>query len=481
LLQRHVHVSKLPTLGPAAAPMSIAISFSSAQRAQRYAWAFPRKLAHPTVVVGGHRGFCAASAEPPPDSTVTFEDVSLAAFRIRGKVRMTECVKSHALSYMTGTELYLKKDLNQFTGSFKERGACNALLALSEEERRAGVCAASAGNHALALTWHAKQLGVPVTVAMPTIAPLTKVSRCRSFEAEVLSHGAHIGEAKEYVLQERVGMKYINGYDDAPIIAGAGTMAIEILEQVPDVDVLVVPVGGGGLIAGAAVAVKAMKPSVQVIGIEPEFCASLTAALAAGTPVAPEIVQSTLADGLAVPVVGSRAFRLCQAYVDECLQVSELLIALAVLRLVETEKTISEGGGAAGVAALLPGGPLDRPSIKGKKVVVPLCGGNIDTPVLGRVMDRGLAADGRLVRFVVEISDRPGGISGLSALLEQVGASIRDIQHERAWLHTSVDKVHVKCVVETMGEDHNKQIKEALQAKYPLAWGTEASATSALI
>eukprot|EP00971_Amphidinium_carterae_P341462 6480261-Amphidinium_carterae.1 len=265
----------------------------------------------------GHRVGCLrpfGSDTEAASDIVTFGDVSLAAFRILGKVRKTECAKSHALSSITGTELYLKKDLNQFTGSFKERGACNALLTLSAEERTAGVCAASAGNHALALAWWGKQLGIPVTVAMPTIAPLTKVSRCRSFDAEVLSHGSHIGEAKEFVRRERASMKYINGYDDAEIIAGAGTMAVEILEQVSDVDVIVVPVGGAGLIAGVSLAVKALKPSVRVIGVEPEFCASLSAALAAGAPVEPEVVKSTLADGLAVPVVGSRAFRVSQEH-----------------------------------------------------------------------------------------------------------------------------------------------------------------------
>jgi threonine dehydratase len=204
--------------------------------------------------------------------------------------------------------------------------------------------------------------------------------------------------------------------------------------------------------------------------VEPEFCASYSAALKAGKPVAAP-VQNTLADGLAVPVVGPHAFEVARYYVDECVQVNEKQISLAVLRLIENEKMVVEGGGATGLAALLPGGPLDRPDIKGKNVVVPLCGGNIDTTVLGRVIERGLAADGRLVNFYAEVSDRPGGIAKLTQLLAENEASIKDIYHERAWLHTSVDRVQVKCVVELNGEDHANRLKKSLiDHGYPIIW-----------
>lgn len=218
----------------------------------------------------------------------------------------------------------------------------------------------------------------------------------------------------------------MNGYDDPPILAGAGTIGMEIIDDVPDVDFVVVPIGGAGLIAGISCAVKTLKPDTKVIGVEPEFCASYTAALRAGRPV-PVPVTPTLADGLAVPVVGSNAFKVARHYVDECVLASEKEISLAVLRLLENEKIVVEGGGAAGLAALLPGGALDRADLKGKNVVVPLCGGNIDTTVLGRVLDRGLAADKRLVQFYATVSDRPGGISKLTAILSEQGASIKDI------------------------------------------------------
>lgn len=418
----------------------------------------------------------AATKESSKTLPVAFEDISRAAYRIKNSVRMTPCDRSHVLSEQTGMNIYLKKDLMQFTGSFKERGASNSLRLLTKEEREHGVCAASAGNHALALAWHGAQLGIPVTVAMPTVAPLTKVSRCRSFGANVVIHGAHIGEAKEYLERERPELRYVNGYDDPEIIAGAGTMAIEILEQVPNTDVIVIPVGGAGLIAGVSLAVKTLMPAVKVIGVEPHLCASWTAAMAAGQPVAPDDVAPTLADGLAVPVVGPTSFEVAKDNVDETVLVNEGQIAQAVLRLVEAEKVICEGGGATGLAGLLPGGPLDRPDLKGKNVVVALCGGNIDTSVLGRVIDRGLAADGRLVRFVATVSDRPGGIAELTARLAEVGASIKDIYHERAWLATSVEHVQVKAVIETFGREHNEQIKAMLESHYPTVFGDDASA-----
>jgi len=381
--------------------------------------------------------------------------------RIRDGIVRTPCQRSHWLSEMTGSHLYLKREQEQFTGSFKERGARNALLSLTEEEACLGVVAASAGNHALALCWHGLQLGIPVTVVMPTIAPMAKVDKCKIFGANVVIHGSHIGEAKQHALDVYGDLSYINGYDDLPIIAGTGTLGMEMLEQLPDADAVVVPIGGGGLIAGIALAVKTLNPNVRVIGVEPQRCASYTAALAAGMPVLADVVP-TLADGLAVPKVGSNAFSVARHWVDETVVIDEQDVALSVLRLLEGEKMVVEGGGATGLAAMLPGRPLDRADLKGKKVLVPLCGGNIDVTVLGRVIERGLAADGRLIRLTVPVSDRPGGIAELTTALADSGASVKDIFHERAWLHTSVDRVVIKAILETRGPEHNQYIMQHL-------------------
>lgn len=408
------------------------------------------------------------------DLPITFADISRAEVAIRGGVKRTICEFSPFLSEVIGANIYFKHEFRQFTGSFKERGARNAILTLMRQKEKGlvGVIAASAGNHAQALAYHGKLLGVPATVVMPTVAPISKVDKCRKFGARVILHGQHIGEAKEFAesLVEKEGLSYVNGYDDPPILAGAGTIGVEMIDDVPNVEVVVVPVGGGGLIAGISCAVKTLKPDTKVIGVEPRFCASYTAALKAGKPV-PASFTPTLADGLAVPVVGAQAFEVARHYVDECVLSSEKCIALAVLRLLENEKIVVEGGGAAGLAALLPGGPLDRPDMKGKTIVVPLCGGNIDTTVLGRVMDRGLAADERLVQFYATVSDRPGGIAKLTELLANEGASIKDIYHERAWLHSSVDQVKVRVVVELQGHEHGNRIRQALQQKgYPTSW-----------
>eukprot|EP00599_Poterioochromonas_sp_BG-1_P000990 CAMPEP_0173150032 /NCGR_PEP_ID=MMETSP1105-20130129/10701_1 /TAXON_ID=2985 /ORGANISM="Ochromonas sp., Strain BG-1" /LENGTH=344 /DNA_ID=CAMNT_0014065055 /DNA_START=431 /DNA_END=1465 /DNA_ORIENTATION=- len=340
-------------------------------------------------------------------------------------------------------------------------------MLLDAEAKKAGVITASAGNHALALAWHGKDLNIPVICVMPTSAPLTKIEKCRKFGATVILHGDHIGQAKEFAQQEFPQMKYINGYDDPEIISGAGTMGIEIMEQVKDVDVILVPVGGAGLIAGVSLAVKTIAPHVEVIGVEPENVASFAAALKAGKPVN-AFKEATLADGLAVPVVGPTSFEVAKHFVDQTVTVSEKMIALAMLRLIEMEKLVVEGGGATGLAAILPEGPLYN-KFQNKKVCVLLCGGNIDTTVLGRVIDRGLAADSRLIRFSATVSDRPGGIARLARDMADIGVSIKDIYHERAWLHSRVDQVVVKCVVETTGVEHSEKMYQYLAEKgYPL-------------
>jgi threonine dehydratase len=364
---------------------------------------------------------------------------------------------------MTNCAIYMKSDFQQFTGSFKERGARNALMALNEQDRKKGVVAASAGNHATALAYHGKLLNIPVIVVMPSNAPITKRYKAAKLGAQVILHGEHIGEAKEFALKEYPDLKYINGYDDPEIIAGAGTMGIEIMEQVRDVDVVIVPIGGAGLIAGVSLAVKAINPKVQIIGVEPSNVASYAAAIEAGKPVY-EFRGSTIADGLAVPMVGPTSFNVARRFVDSTCVVSERLIATAMLKLIEMESLVVEGGGATALAAVMPGGPLFN-KFQGKNVVLLLCGGNVDITVVGRIIDRGLAVEGRLVRFSATVSDRPGGIAKISAVLAELNVSVKEVYHERAWLHNNIDEVNIKWVVECTGKDHAQQMFRVLEAQ----------------
>lgn len=406
----------------------------------------------------------------------TFENVVTSYYRIRDGIVRTECTLSQAISKLVGCQVYFKHEYRQHTGSFKERGARNAILLLSEEQRKQGIVAASAGNHALGLAYHGKELGVPVTVVMPTTAPLTKVSRCKELGARVIQAGLDITEAKAFADTEFVqkeGLQYINGFDHPHIVAGQGTIGLEILEQVPDVDAVVLPVGGAGLIAGVALAIKTLKPNVLILGAEPERCASFSAALEAGRPVHVTMDGPTLADGLAVPCVGPHAFEVAKNRVDRIVKVAERAIGLAVLRLVELEKLVQEGAGAGALAALLAG---QFPELKGKKVVVLLCGANIDLTVLGRVIERGLAADHRLVRFSVLVMDRPGSISALCKVVSDCGGSIKDIVHERAWLVDDVAHVQVYMVVETTSREHvellQRRLEDEISRKSPItSWG----------
>ncbi|MEX2216777.1 MAG: threonine ammonia-lyase [Phycisphaeraceae bacterium] len=393
--------------------------------------------------------------------SLTLADIHAAREAIGEGVYRTPCPESVPLSLLTGSRVFCKLEQLQRTGSFKERGGRYALLKLTDEQRKRGVIAASAGNHALALAFHGKQLGVPVTVVMPTIAPLSKVANCQKLGAEVIQTGQTIADCAEHARSfvEARGLTYINGFDDAAIIAGQGTLGLEVLEQVPDLDAIIVPVGGAGLIAGVALAIKSLKPSVQVIGVEPKRCASFTAALEAGKPVRIES-RPTIADGLAVPCVGPRAFEIARQHVDKVVAVSERALAMAVLRLIELEKSVVEGAGAAGLAALL----WDKlPELKGKCVVLPLCGGNIDTPVLGHVIDRGLAVDGRLCRFETTISDRPGGLAKFATLLGEMGVSIRDITHDRAFAGEDLSTVVVRCSAETRNREHMQELISRLE------------------
>lgn len=394
--------------------------------------------------------------------TVTLENIVAARHRIASGIVKTPCEESSALSEICGCRVFSKREYLQRTGSFKERGARNALLLLDDEAKRKGVVAASAGNHALALAYHGRELGIPVTVVMPVFAPLVKQSRARGLGARLLLSGDNIHEAKREAdrLVEEQGLTYVHGFDGLDVIAGQGTLGLEILEQVPDADAIIVPIGGAGLIAGLGLAVKAVRPQTQIIGVEPENAASYHAAFAAGEPLL-ATMQPTLGDGLAVPSVGPNAFEIARRVIDRTVIVDEAGLALAILRLVELEKGVVEGSGAAPLAALL-SGKLD--DLKGKKVVILLCGGNIDPAVLGRVIEHGLVADGRLAQFDVLISDRPGGLAKLAQIIAEMGASVKQIVHERAFTTPDVSRVQVHCVVETRDAAHVAALKEKLNA-----------------
>ncbi len=394
---------------------------------------------------------------------IGYADIVAARDRIASGIVRTTCHESPALSALCGAQVFAKTEYLQRTGSFKERGARNALLLLPAAARSRGVIAASAGNHALALAYHGRALGVPVTVVMPKGAPLVKQTRCHAFGATVLLHGANIAEAKvradEIAAADR--LSYVHGFNDPAIIAGAGTVGLEIAEDVEGLDAVVVPVGGAGLIAGVAMAVKEKNPRVRVIGVEPERCPSLLKALQAGRPV-DAWHGTTLADGLAVPQVGDRAFALARERVDEVVTVGEEDIALAILRILELEKGVVEGAGAAGLAAFL-AGKLD--ALRGRRVALLLCGGNIDPMVLTRVIERGVVVDHRMAQFTAVISDRPGGLAELATTIAQVSASVKQIEHDRTFGGADVSTVMVRCTVEVRDQEHLAQLRKALSAR----------------
>jgi len=391
---------------------------------------------------------------------VTLHDIQSAAQRIHGGVCLSPCQESQPLSQVAGCQVFCKLENLHRTGSFKERGARNALMLLDDETRKRGVIAASAGNHALGLSYHGQLLGVPVTVVMPKFAPINKVATCRELGANIVQHGEDFAEARTHAdeLAEQHNLTYVHGYDDPAVIAGQGTIGLELIEQVPDMEAIVVPIGGGGLIAGIALAVKSLKPDVKVYGVEPTNAASYLAALEAGKPVKVK-TKPTLADGLAIAMIGENAFATARPHIDKVVAVDEHWIALAVLRFIELEKTVVEGGGAAALGALLAG---LLPELAGKRVVLPLCGGNIDSTVLGRVIEHGLAADYRLCRFVARISDRPGGLSRFTKVLAEARVSVKEVSHDRVFAGDDMSTVNVHCLVETRDRDHVRSLKKAL-------------------
>jgi threonine dehydratase len=391
----------------------------------------------------------------------TFADIEAARDRIEGAVYRSPCQPSIPLSEITGMDILCKLDNLQRTGSFKERGARNALALLPSGQQHRGVIAASAGNHAQALAYQGRLLGIPATVVMPRYAPLIKIGNCQKLGATVVLYGNDFAGAKarahEIAVEE--GLAYIDGYDDPAIIAGQGTMGLEILEQVPDVAAVVVPIGGAGLIAGVSLAVKTKRPNVRVIGVEADHVASFSAALQAGQPTC-IAMSATLADGLAIPQVGANAFAIARSRVDKVVTVTEEQIAISILRIVELEKGVVEGAAATPLAACLSG---QLSELAGKRVVLLLCGGNIDPNVLSRVIERGLVADGRLCRFTAVISDRPGGLADLATQIASTGASVKQVVHDRAFAGSDISAVQVLCTVETRNRAHLLELREKLQ------------------
>ena len=401
-------------------------------------------------------------ANPATPATVTLDDIRQAHDRIRSGIYRSPCPPSIPLSDLTGCTIWCKLDLLQRTGSFKERGARNALLLLDPAQRARGVVAASAGNHALGLAYHGKLLGIPVTVVMPRFAPIVKVATCRKLGARVILEGDSFDDARRLAVEMagRDGLNLVHGFDDARVIAGQGTMALEILEDVPDAEVIVVPTGGAGLLAGVATVAKSLRPDIQIIAVEPAAAGSLSASLAAGRPTQVP-TRPTLADGLAVGKVGALPLAIAAPLVDRVVTVGEEAISLAVLRLLELEKTVVEGAAAAALAAVM--GDLGK-ELAGRRVVLLLCGGNIDLTILDRVIKHGLTTDGRLWRFTTQVTDRPGGIAKLTAAIAAAGASVQEIVHDRAFSGPDVFVTSVEVTVETSDRDHVIALYDHLRA-----------------
>lgn len=417
----------------------------------------------------------AGSKASPASNTVTFDDIVAARQRIAGGVLVSPCPESIPLSELCGATVFCKLDYLQRTGSFKERGARNALLQLSDVQRRQGVIAASAGNHALGLAYHGQLLGIEVTVVMPRFAPLVKVTTCRRFGAHIVLEGETYADARRHAeqLAKQGGKTFIHGFDNPAIIAGQGTIGLEILEQVPRPDAIVVPIGGGGLIAGISLAVKTLQPEVKIIGVEAENAPGFSSALTAGGPI-DSPVKPTLADGLAVSRVGAMPFEIAKSRIDKIVSVSEEELSLAVMRLMELEKSVVEGAGASPLAACLRG---KLPELNGKRIVLVLCGGNIDLTVLDRIIERGMVADGRLCRFTVVGSDRPGGLARIAQLIGEAGASIKDITHDRAFSGPDLTAVNMLFTVETSDRQHiaelYRRLRDAKVAVFPTTQAVE--------
>jgi threonine dehydratase len=386
-------------------------------------------------------------------------DIHAARGRLAGTIYETPCPYSETLSALTGARVFVKLENLQMTGSFKERGAANLLLQLSPDERRRGVVAASAGNHGLAVAFHAARLGVSAVIVMPEWAPLAKVTAARGRGAEVVLHGDNFDEAyaRAREIEAARDLVFVHPFDDPRVIAGQGTIGLELLEQVPGLDAVLVPVGGGGLLGGVALAVKTERPAVQVIGVQAQEVPGMASALAAGTRVTVP-AATTIADGIAVRRVGEHTFDLARRHADRVVTVAEEEIANAILLLLEIEKTVVEGAGAVPLAALA----NRRVALEGRTVALVISGGNIDVNVIARIIERGLVKDGRLVRLRVRLRDRPGALARLTALVAEARANVLRIEHDRAFSRAPVGDTEVELTLETSGPPQIEAIKRHL-------------------
>lgn len=395
---------------------------------------------------------------------ITLEDVLAARERIRGNISETPCPLADAFSELCGAQVYFKLENLQRTGSFKERGAANKLALLTADERRRGVVAASAGNHAQGVASNASRLGIRATIVMPELTPLVKVVATKRFGAKVVLHGASyddaLAEAKR--LTEEQGLVFIHAFDDDAIIAGQGTCALEILEQVPDVDVVIASIGGGGWLGGMAVALKTLKPSVRVVGVESAALPKMQAALDAGRPVTIE-PATTIADGIAVKRAGERTLPLFQKYVDQIIAVDDEEVANAILLLIEREKTVAEGAGAAAAAALL---QKKVPRLtRDTKVVCAISGGNIDVNLIARIIERGLVKEGRRVMLVLRVPDRPGTLAAVLTTVAAEKGNVLEVHHNRAFMAGPIGDTEIELTLETKGPLHVEQLMKALEAR----------------
>jgi threonine dehydratase len=393
---------------------------------------------------------------------VSLEDVQAALGRIRDRVYLSPCARSETLSRLTGTSAHLKLENLQMTGAYKERGALNRLLLMPPADRERGLITASAGNHAQAVAYHAGRLGVSATIVMPEATPMMKVANTRAHGARVVLQGASYDEAYAEArrLEQVERLTFVHPFDDPEVIAGQGTVALEILAQEPETDAIVVPLGGGGLASGVAVAAKALRPGAKVIGVETEVLPSMLQALEAGRPVTLE-PANTVADGIAVKRAGDLTFEHVRRWVDEIVTVSEEEIASAILYLLEREKTVVEGAGAVAVAALM---QRKIRGLDGKRVVAIVSGGNIDVNLVARIIERGLVKDGRLVRVSVALQDKPGQLAKVSSIIANHRANVIEVHHTRAFAYRFGDTT-LQLTLETRGPEHVEEILRALRER----------------
>ncbi|HEY0795333.1 MAG TPA: threonine ammonia-lyase [Acidisarcina sp.] len=396
---------------------------------------------------------------PTHPAIVSLAEIEQARERIRKFIYLSPCERSEEISQMTGAEVYLKLDNLQRTGAFKERGALNKILTLTTEEKARGVIAASAGNHAQAVAYHATQRGIRSQIVMPLMTPLTKVTATQGFGAEVILHGMNYDEAcVEAMRRSREdGMTFLHPFDDAAVINGQGTLGLEMMEQVHDLEAVIIPIGGGGLISGVACAIKQSNPKIRVVGVQTERLPSMLRAVEAGHEVSLP-AQATIADGIAVRRAGELTFPLVQQYVDEIVSVDEEEIANAILILLEREKTLAEGAGAVALAALLQG----KTSLKHERVAVLVCGGNIDVSLLAKIIERGLLKDGRRTRLRIHLTDRPGSLHELTRIITEQRANIVQTQYDRTYYGVNLGDTAIDITLETRGRAHIASLVDAL-------------------